>query len=273
MWGNEATHIYSSWMPAWVVNISDKSFQSWSATTVQWDHVAVSWRGACRSPQTPHICLSLGFKLARGNCRGVCSASLSLLFYIHTFISWAFCTWHKIKPWIRVWRAGAVEPPRVCPGAARKKQRRPSCEAAVRVAAGMAARLMSVCMFSQTLLIYSFLGGNRGSWVKVLHGNFPVREKPPKKTERDGGDGQTFPNLQQSQSSCLAVTTAPLECVFERVVGGIWRLLLLLQAYKKSCLWFPKSTSWRIDWRCNAKHLQESTKQQPGGRTGFPSTV
>lgn len=62
--------------------------------------------------------------------------------------------------------------------------------------------------------------GNRGSWVKVLHGNFPVREKKQKKPERDGGDGQTFPNLQQSQSSCLAVTTAPLECVFERFVGA-----------------------------------------------------
>lgn len=78
--------VYSRGTPARVVNISDKSFQSCSATTVDWDHVAVGWRGACCSPQTPEICVSLGFKLAQETCRDVCCTSLLLLFYMHAFI-------------------------------------------------------------------------------------------------------------------------------------------------------------------------------------------
>lgn len=80
------------------MNISDKSFQSCSATTVEWDHVAASWRGAC-SPQTPHICLSLGLKLAQGNCRDLCGTSLVL--HAHVCLL-TLCIWRTIKLRIRM---------------------------------------------------------------------------------------------------------------------------------------------------------------------------
>lgn len=71
-------HIYSRELHAWVLNISDKSFQSFPATTAQSDHVAVNWQAAGCLFKMLDICLSLGFMVAQGNSRVFYCTSLVL---------------------------------------------------------------------------------------------------------------------------------------------------------------------------------------------------
>lgn len=75
---HSSMHIYSRELHAWVLNISDKSFQSFAATTAQSDHVAGNWQAACCFFKMLDICLSLGFMVAQGNSRVFYCTSLVL---------------------------------------------------------------------------------------------------------------------------------------------------------------------------------------------------
>lgn len=54
-----------------VLNITDQSFQSCSATAARLDHVAASWHGTLYLSLTLDICLILGFMLTQENCRNL----------------------------------------------------------------------------------------------------------------------------------------------------------------------------------------------------------
>lgn len=172
------------------MNISDKSFQSRSATTVQWDHVAVSWLRVLAS--TPHICLSRGLKLAQGKCRDVCCTSL------HTHLSPKPLHMMHNQTVDKDVTSQAAEELRVSQVAAGKNSRaRQLCGAqmlAFMQCAVPGEEPMSVYMFSQTLLICLLL---RETGARGEKGNFPLHQ-PPRRT-----------NWISSTSSNGEVTTWP----------------------------------------------------------------